>query len=73
MMQLLISEANGFPYSFRKAIEIKKKSINRDLALNRDAGDIPINPIYNNLKLKNSKNIFSSVKLRSSGHIFNEN
>ena len=51
----LISEVNGFPHSFRKAVEIKKtKFINRDFALNRDPGDVPINPIYNNLKLKDS-------------------
>jgi len=48
----LIFEANGLPHSFRKAIEIKKKYINRDI------GDVSIKPIYNNLKFKDSNNIF---------------
>ena len=52
---------------------IKQKSINRYLALCKDTGDILINPIYNNLKLKDSINIFLQLKLRSSDHIFNEN
>ena len=55
----LISEANDFPHSFRTAIEINQ-SINRNLAFNRDTGDIPINQIYNNLKLNDSNNVFFS-------------
>ena len=47
----LISEANGFPHSFRNTNEITRIH-KKKLALNKDTGDIPINPIYNNLKRK---------------------
>jgi hypothetical protein len=65
--ETLISEAKGFQHCFRKEIEIKI-SINRDLALNRDTGDISINPIYSNIKLKDSNNVFLQFELRSSDH-----
>jgi hypothetical protein len=56
-----MSEANGFPHFLGGQWKLKKKIINRDLALNRDTGGIPINPIFNNLKLKDISAVFSSV------------
>ena len=69
----LISTVNGLPQSFKEAIEIKKKHINRNLAINRDTGDISLSPIYNNLILKDSMNIFAQSNLRQPVRISNEN
>ena len=43
------------------------------LATNRDTGDICLSPIYNNLILKDSMNIFAQSNLRQPGRIYNEN
>ena len=55
----LISTVNGLPQSFREAIEIIKIYVNRNLAVNRDTGDISFSPIYNNLISKDSINSFA--------------
>ena len=68
----LISTVNGLPQSFKEAIEIKKH-INRNLAINRDMGDISLSPIYNNLILKESMNISAQSNLRQHVRISNEN
>ena len=70
----LIYTVNGLPQSFKEAIEIKKqnnKYINRNLAINRDTGDISLSPIYNNLILKDSMNIFAQSNLRQPVRISN--
>ena len=61
----LISTVSGLPQFFKEAIEIKKKThINKNLAINRDTGDISLGPVYNNLILKDSMNIFTQSNLR---------
>ena len=54
----LISTVNGLMQSFKEVIETKKH-INRNLAINRDTGDISSGPIYENLILKDSFSIFA--------------
>ena len=67
----LISTVNGLLHLL-EVIEIKQH-INRNLAINRDTGDISLSPTYNNLILKYSMNIFAQSNLRQPVRISNEN